>query len=203
MDYPYGRPFEAPEHRPGYAPNPNHTIPCMCCCCYNYEIALKQGLPSLSKSVSEICTGLCAKITSHIETFRNQKKHAQAADENTLYAFTLTMPPDYVLKKPLPEVARMVMEYGLTNKPYEKADRYAYVLEHTDAGTPHIHGVYKTKSGRRISSKYFKRYHDLWDEKIKFGNGHKGGYHQKARHNESYEGYMEKEGVVIKSPPPV
>ena len=29
------------------------------------------------------------------------------------------------------------------------------------------------------------------------GHGHKGGYHAKARHTESYEAYMEKEGVKI------
>lgn len=128
---------------------------------------------------------------------------ANAADPNTEYAFTLTMPPDYVPKKPLEEVAKMIMECGLTNKPYEKASQYGYVLEHTDKGTPHIHGVYKTPSGRRIATKYFNRYHPIWDEKIKLGNGHKGGYHQKARHAESYNNYLKKEGVVVKSLPQV
>lgn len=135
---------------------------------------------------------------------------ANAADPNTEYAFTLTVTPDYVLKKPLDEVARMIMEYGLTNKPYEKASQYAYVLEHTDKGTPHIHGVYKTPSGRRIAAKYFKRYHTFgWIENPKeegykkLGNGHIGGYHAKARHSESYENYLKKEGTVIKSLPPV
>lgn len=146
---------------------------------------------------------MCSTMERMILYVPSTPKSAQSADEKTQFAFTLTMPPDYVLKKPLTEVARMIMEYGLTNKPYEKATQYAYVLEHTDAGTPHIHGVYKTASGRRLSSKYFKRYHDLWDEKVKLGSGHKGGYHQKARHTESYEGYLEKEGVVLKSKPPV
>jgi len=99
----------------------------------------------------------------------------------------------------LDELARLICENGLTNKPYEKAQKWAFVLEHTEAGTPHVHGTYETPSGRRISSKYFKRYHDLWDEKVHLGHGHKGGYHQKARHAESYDAYIEKEGVVIKS----
>ena len=123
---------------------------------------------------------------------------AQKADVNCEYAFTLTMPPDYQPKIPLTEVAKKIMEFGLTNKPYEKATTYAYVLEHTEQGTPHIHGVYKTTSGRRIAAKYFNRYWPLWDEKKLMGRGHQGGYHQKARHGESYAAYMDKEGSIIK-----
>ena len=93
------------------------------------------------------------------------------------------------------------MESGLTNKPYEKASEWAIVLEHTAQGTPHVHGVYKTPSGRRISCKYFERYWPLWDEKSPIGHGFVGGYHAKARSSESYSAYLEKEGVVIKSTP--
>jgi len=129
-------------------------------------------------------------------------KHKLAAIEGTEYAFTLTMPPDYVSKLPIDVAARKILEMGQTSKPqYEYATEWAYVIEHTDKGTPHIHGVYKTPSGKRIEQKYFKRHWDLWDEKINLGHGHKGGYHQKARHSESYANYMSKEGVVIKSIP--
>lgn len=130
-----------------------------------------------------------------------KKENPRKAEEGTEYAFTLTMSPNNPPVKPLPEVAKLIMEYGLTSKPYEHAIEYAYVLEHTEAGTPHVHGVYKTPSGRRISSKYFKRYmgDKYWDETVHLGHGHKGGYHQKARHSESYAAYLEKEGAVIKS----
>ena len=74
-----------------------------------------------------------------------KKAHHLKAEENTEYAFTLTMPPDYQPVKPLKVVARNIMEQGITNKPYEKAIKWAYVLEHTEQGTPHIHGVYRTK----------------------------------------------------------
>jgi len=131
----------------------------------------------------------------------DNNKHPRSAESGTEYAFTLTMPPDHQPAIPLPEVAKKILEYGLTNKPYEKATKWAYVLEHTEKGTPHIHGVYQTESGRRLSSKYFKRYWPLWDEKVILGHGHKGGYHQKARHTESYAAYLEKEGAVIKSNP--
>lgn len=136
------------------------------------------------------------------------------ADPNCEYAFTLTMPPDYQPKKPIEEAARLIMEHGWssnTNKKgtpsnAEKACEWAFVKEHTEKGTPHVHGVYKTPSGRRIEAKYFNRYWDLWTEPTenKKGNnyhGHKGGYHCKARHSESYKAYMEKEGVVVKNPP--
>jgi len=133
--------------------------------------------------------------------YNASKKDPRSAEVGTQYAFTLTMPPDYQPANPLPEVAKKILEYGLTNKPYEKATKWAFVLEHTDKGTPHIHGMYETPSGRRIASKYFQRYWPLWDEKVSLGHGHKGGYHKKARHNESYVAYMEKEGVIVKFAP--
>ena len=145
----------------------------------------------------------CAKLKEHIAS-KSLVKNPRSKTEGTQYAFTLTMPPDYQPVNPLKEVAKKIMEYGLTNKPYEKADQFAYVLEHTEQGTPHIHGVYSTKSGRRIAAKYFARYWPLWDEKKRMGQGFQGGYHGPVRHGESYTGYLEKEGVVVKSatPPP-
>lgn len=124
------------------------------------------------------------------------KVDSRKADPTTAYAFTLTMPPDYEHKKPIEEVARLICENGMTSKPYERPVQWAYVLEHTEAGTPHIHGMYRTASGRRIERKYFKRYWPLWDEDVKLGHGHKGGYHQKARSEECYDAYIQKEGVV-------
>lgn len=137
-----------------------------------------------------------------------QKVDSRKADASTAYAFTLTMPPDYEPKKPIDEVARLILENGITSKPYDRAAQWAYVVEHTESGTPHIHGMYKTPSGRRIEQKYFKRYWPLWDEKIKLGHGFKGGYHQKARDEQCYDAYIQKEGCVHRnkekgpSPPP-
>jgi len=157
------------------------------------------------KSCECHCTAICdqharEKIVDFLKTVPKPNVHANTADPTTSYAFTLTMPPGYVSPKPLSEVASNIMKLGLTNKPYERASEWAFVLEHTEQGTPHIHGMYKTPSGRRISCKYFERHHKLWDEKVKLGHGHKGGYHQKTRHDQSYEAYMQKEGVVISSP---
>lgn len=143
---------------------------------------------------------LNCELTKKLLTY-NVGKDNRKADSNTEYAFTLTMPPDYKPKKPIEEAARLILEKGLVSKTKEKACEWAFVKEHTEAGTPHIHGVYRTPSGRRIEAKYFHRYWDLWDEKFKLGHGHKGGYHAVARHSESYKAYMEKEGVVVKNPP--
>jgi hypothetical protein len=163
------------------------------------------GLPKPSTWKDHPDCSLCRDFLNYIMskhgTHPDNKKDPRSAEEGTEYAFTLTMPPDYKPAKPLSEVATKILEFGLTNKPYQKACEWAYVLEHTEKGIPHIHGVYKTPSGRRISAKYFKRYWDLWDEKTLLGHGHKGGYHQKARHTESYRAYLEKEGVVMKNPP--
>jgi len=155
------------------------------------------------------CDGMLQYICTKHALHPDNKKNPRSAEGGTQFAFTLTMPPDYQPAKPLPEVAKKILEYGLTNKPFEKASKWAYVLEHTDKGTPHIHGVYETPSGRRLSSKYFKRYWPLWTENPKdpgykkLGNGFIGGYHQKARHNESYNAYLEKEGTVTKFSQPI
>lgn len=124
--------------------------------------------------------------------------HKNKAAAETEYAFTLNMPPGYADEGAIIKAAEGILRHGLTPAaPYEKVCYGAYVLEKTEVGTPHIHGVYKTPSGRRIATKYFQRYWKLWDEKKKMGHGHQGGYHQKARHGESYSAYMSKEGVVV------
>ena len=120
-----------------------------------------------------------------------------AAVQPVDYAFTLTAPPDMNLSvEQFTCAAEKILKHGISSK-YEHPSKAAYVLEFTEKGTPHIHGVYRMECGRRITQKYFKRYWLLWDESMKLGHGHKGGYHQKARHTESYEAYMEKEGIKI------
>jgi len=187
---------------PAHPSQHTHSAICLCSTCVNRQKALLTKEPNTEFPdcpdcylawdfvLSEYMNSYCA---AHAP---KPKVDPRKADPGTEFAFTLTMPPSYTPKKPIEEVAKLIMDKGITNKPYEKAEKWAIVLEHTEAGTPHIHGVYKTPSGRRIAAKYFQRYWPLWDEKKKLGSGHQGGYHQKARHTESYEAYMEKEGVV-------
>lgn len=129
-----------------------------------------------------------------------KNQHLKSNPESE-YAFTLTQPPGHNDKsgRTIEECAEHVLTKGMTSK-CERPKYWAYVKEFTDAGTPHIHGVYATNSGNRICDKYFKRAWELWDPKVPMGAGHKGGYHRLARHAESYNDYMTKEGVVVKSP---
>jgi len=193
-----------PDHEGIPCPNSSMRLSfCGCRCCYNWYHTVRDRMGLVywkphTNYKNEIqpclyCDGLKSWYVSSTATPENKRGKA---DPETQYAFTLTMPPDYISKKPLDQVARLIVENGLTNKPYEKAIKWAFVLEHTEAGTPHVHGMYQTASGRRIAAKYFKRYHDLWDETVSLGHGHKGGYHQKARQNECYSAYMQKEGCV-------
>ena len=190
-------------------PHRDHPL-CLCHDCANPPNVFKYGTKLALREDCDDCYMTWNPIMgdfsemfcdTHAPPPAPPKRDPRAADPDTQYAFTLTMPPTYESKKPIEECARLLLEHGLTNKPYEKPVEWAFVKEHTEAGTPHIHGVYKTASGRRIAAKYFQRYWPLWDEKVKLGQGHKGGYHQKARHHESYEAYLQKEGVVLKSGP--
>lgn len=174
--------FRQPDHPDFREPHPKYPD---CLDCYMYYH------PMLKEELFHHCG-------EHVPA---PKVDSRKAVVGTEFAFTLTMPPTYTPKKPIEEAARLLLENGLTNKPYEKASEWAFVVEHTEQGTPHVHGVYKTPSGRRIASKYFQRYWPLWDEKKKLGQGHQGGYMAVARHSESYSAYLEKEGVVIKSTP--
>ena len=148
--------------------------------------------------ISSYCNVYCTEHEPKMEKPASKCKSVPG----TAYAFTLTSPPDYVNPKPIEEAVALIMEHGRTSKPeYDKPVQWAYVLEHTEAGTPHIHGVYQTACGKRLETRYFSRYWKIWDEKIKLGHGHKGGYHLKARHTESYDAYIQKEGVVVRDTP--
>lgn len=113
------------------------------------------------------------------------------------YAFTLTCAPtDNKTMEDMVRAAEYLSKYGMTNAPEERPCKFAYVVEHPDTNF-HIHGVYSTASGRRIAAKYFKRAWSLWDERTKLGKGHRGGYHALCLDSLQYQGYLEKEGVVV------
>lgn len=113
------------------------------------------------------------------------------------YAFTLTCAPtDQKTLQDMIDAAEYLSKYGLTNAPEERPCKFAYVVEHPETNF-HIHGVYSTASGRRIAAKYFKRAWSLWDERVKLGHGHRGGYHKLCMDPHQYQGYLEKEGVVV------
>lgn len=71
-------------------------------------------------------------------------------------------------------------------------------LEYQESGAPHIHGFYTCdKPGARIFAKVFKRQWPLWDEKIRLGKGHKGGYHAKVDDVSAYKEYISCEDRIV------
>lgn len=74
--------------------------------------------------------------------------------------------------------------------------RYAWYLEYTEKGTPHIHFIYETEKGGRITSQTFKRQWDIWDESVHCGNGHRGGYHKHVADENAYMDYIAKDNNI-------
>lgn len=107
------------------------------------------------------------------------------------YAFTLTTNLDSTTREELLFAVEKLFRNGRTYK-NEPIKRGAYCVEYTDAGRPHIHGVYTTGSERRITAKSFNRAWKLWDEKKKQGNGHQGGYHSLCTNSQKYSEYIAK-----------
>lgn len=120
------------------------------------------------------------------------------------YAFTLTQafekdkvtPKDGFTKEDMDAAVRHLFRIGLTNAPSERAVSFCYVMEHKDTNF-HIHGYYRTESGRRIAAQFFKRAWTIWDESIPLALGHRGGYHKKAGDISAYLEYCRKEALEV------
>jgi len=107
---------------------------------------------------------------------------------NGLFAGTLTMSPEW--GKTEEDIVTAINKiFAQKTCPVKK---YAWYLEQTENGTPHIHFIYETESGGRIHQKVFKRYWE-WDESAKCGKGHKGGYHSPVKSEVAYQEYIAKD----------
>lgn len=104
-----------------------------------------------------------------------------------LFAGTLTMRPDESTEEEMIKAINKI--FSQKTCPLKK---YAWYLEYTQNGTPHIHFCYETETGGRIHQKVFKRYWD-WDESVKCGAGHRGGYHKACDSETAYLEYISKE----------
>lgn len=71
--------------------------------------------------------------------------------------------------------------------------KYAWYLEHTQNGLPHIHFIYETATGGRIHKRVFQRIWKIWDESQAVGAGHRGGYHRECHSDEEYMKYISKD----------
>jgi len=109
-----------------------------------------------------------------------------------IFAGTLTMAPTDATNEN--EMCNSIIKI-MTQKTCP-VKRYAWYKEYTDKQLPHIHFIYETEAGGRIHAKVFKRYWKTWDEKIKQGNGHRGGYHKLVDSETAYTEYIEKDGLT-------
>lgn len=121
----------------------------------------------------------CKKSTTH----KGNGAH------NGIWAGTLTMSPsdDKSEEDMIIAIKKIMRQKSCPVK------RYVWYLEHTEAGTPHVHFMYETESGGRIERKHFKRLWSLWDENTKCGAGFRGGYHRPCHSETEYLAYVKKD----------
>lgn len=128
-------------------------------------------------------------------------KHEGNGTHKGAFAFTLTKSPkdSQTVGDMLGAVKKLMSQQSCRVK------KYAWYLEYKgtdDAGLPthpHIHGMYETESGGRIEAKHFKRAWPLWDEKVRLGQGFRGGFHQPVKTEEGYTEYIKKDGGIGES----
>lgn len=137
----------------------------------------------------------------HAVEFHNQPApptKSKNGKYNGPFAFTLTMSPaDGLTEEDMIFACRKVM--GQKSQPVKK---FAWYLEYKDEETkrhPHIHGMYETENGRRIEKKHWQRSWKIWNEGVRLGAGHRGGYHREVYHDEAYSKYIAKDGGIGES----
>ena len=75
--------------------------------------------------------------------------------------------------------------------------RFAWYLEFTEKGLPHIHFIYETDTGGRVKAQLFTRAWPIWDEHVKCGLGHRGGYHKNVADVDAYKAYIKKDQSIF------
>jgi len=117
------------------------------------------------------------------------------------FAFTLTKSP----KDPLTVGDMLTAVRKVMTQKSIPVVKYAWFYEdkgrdeNGDAIHPHIHGMYETADGKRIETKYWKRYWNIWDPNVPIGAGFRGGYMRPVRSDEKYSAYIRKDGGMSES----
>lgn len=105
------------------------------------------------------------------------------------WAGTLTMAPtDSLNEEDMVSAIKKIM-----NQKTCPLLKYAWYLEYTENGLPHIHFIYQTSTGGRIHKRVFQRVWKIWDESHNIGAGHRGGYHRECHSDEEYLRYISKD----------
>lgn len=126
---------------------------------------------------------------THLEV-EYKKHHSGNGKPKGIFAGTLTVSPS----DPYNEHDMTVAIEKVMNQGTCPVKRYAWYVEKTSNGLPHIHFIYETEQGGRIHAKVFMRYWKIWDEKTKCGKGHRGGYHKLVSSETAYTEYIAKDG---------
>lgn len=129
---------------------------------------------------------------------QRQKAIAHQRNKDKLHkgawAFTLTYSPakhgwDKEEAKAAMTTAIQRLQHYYRNEIVE----FEAVGEWTQAGLPHVHGHYRLEAGKRITTKNFKRAYPIWNPNVRIGKGHEGGYHEPAKSDSDYSGYIQKD----------
>lgn len=129
---------------------------------------------------------------------RRQREQAHKRNAEKLHkgawAFTLTYSPakhgwgKEEAQSAMREAIRRLRHYYR-----HEIEEFEAVGEWTQAGLPHVHGWYRLTAGKRMTTKNFKRAFPIWNPNHRMGKGHEGGYHEPAKSDSDYAGYIQKD----------
>lgn len=145
----------------------------------SYDKLFKQSLNEVRRN----CPALAEKWARKFNPDRSNHKPLGT------WAGTLTMSPNDATNEE--EMVSAVKK--LFRQKTVPVQKYAWYLEYTANGLPHIHFIYRTASGGRIHQKVFKRVWKIWDESQNVGAGHRGGYHRLCHSEDEYMKYISKD----------
>jgi len=117
------------------------------------------------------------------------KHHTGNGKPKGIFSGTLTMSPCW----PTNEEEMVVAIQKIMRQRTTPVKRYVWYLEYTDKDVPHIHFIYETEKGGRITAQTFKRQWKWGDESTPCGSGHVGGYHRHCAKEDDYLEYIQKD----------
>lgn len=125
------------------------------------------------------------------------KSHTGNGRHKGLWAGTLTKAPT----DPISEADMITAINKLMAQKSCPVVKYAWYLERKEDGLhPHVHFLYETETGGRITQRTFQRVWSIWDEKKEYKDsngkykGHRGGYHKEVADLYAYKDYISKDG---------
>jgi len=165
------------------------TNPCNGDCASCLELDRKLRLACNDNGYDGIAKGLFATWRQE-HGLTKKFSHKGNGKPRGLWVGTLTMAPTDPINEEI-MITAMRKIFAQKTSPVQK---YAWYLEYTANGLPHIHFIYKTANGGRILQKVFNRIYPTWKEDEAVGNGHRGGYHALCHNDDAYLKYIAKDG---------